>query len=52
MLLDKVQDMADEADSEQMSSMLQDIHDNPEFLKRKLVETFADFGINVKIRRE
>ena len=52
MLLDKVQDMADEAESEQMSSMLQDIHDNPEFLKRKLVETFADFGINVKIKHE
>jgi hypothetical protein len=52
MLLDKVQDMTDEAESEQMSSMLQDIHDNPEFLKRKLVETFADFGINVKIKHE
>ncbi|MBF1762384.1 MAG: hypothetical protein HXP18_00355 [Veillonella sp.] len=51
-ILEKIDDMIDETESDQYADMLSDIRDNPEFLRRKLVETFSDFGINVKIKHD
>lgn len=51
-ILEKIDDMIDESESDQYADMLSDIRDNPEFLRRKLVETFSDFGINVKLKHD
>ncbi|QWM90615.1 hypothetical protein [uncultured phage cr61_1] len=51
-ILEKIDDMIDSSESDQYADMLSDIRDNPEFLRRKLIETFSDFGINVKIKHD